>query len=489
MPLFTSLNPDRGAPRTCDNSNRKSHMRSYVARLMTLSLLAGWTAARSPAQSAMHVMARTGGLLPIGTWLSPGYGYIAAVGASDVQRYDLTRIGCVRAERVSRTYFRDVYGSATSVSTPDSMILERVPTRDPVVRLASLPTACRRPLKTTDVMANFDIFTETFSAHYPFFRERRVDWSRAVAAARTRLERARQRDSLFAVLRDLVRPLDDGHVSIVAGKDAFDPQSVLAPGVAPDGRPWSWRALRVSLRDHLQGAQTPLLEPARFAGNNRVMYGRLADDIGYLAVLAEGGWADGQTEDTPAMLHAATAALVLDSVFNSLGDVRGMVVDLRVNSGGFDAVALELASHFTDTTRLAYRKSVRPQGRETVPYDVLVVPASGRRWLVPVAVLTGPNTVSAGETAVLAFASFPHARLFGQPTRGMLSDAIPRTLPNGWEFTLSMEVARTPGGDVVELAGVQPAQLTPAPVNGAPAGLWDADLRAAQVWLRATVRR
>jgi C-terminal processing protease CtpA/Prc len=46
-----------------------------------------------------------------------------------------------------------------------------------------------------------------------------------------------------------------------------------------------------------------------------------------------------------------------------------------------------------------------------------------------------------------------------QHTQGALSDAIPKTLPNGWEFTLSIEVLTDARGQRYEVRGIQPDVL------------------------------
>jgi carboxyl-terminal processing protease len=454
-------------------------MRS-TAKLLCVSLvLTALTASNIRGASTVP----DGGVLPTGVWQSGGYGYVVSVDERNVQSFEISPAGCVRGERYSRVAFRDLYGIAEHGPADSVIVLVRAPTRDLLRRITALPAECRAPLSGASSLRNFDVFVSTFTAYYPFFALRGVDWETSVARARERVVGGGSQGELFAVLSDLVSPLDDGHVKIEAGSRSFEREGLRGPGNAPDGAPWSWRSIRVSLRDYLQGATTPLSAAASFAGNRRVLYGKMAGDIGYIAVLAEGGWREGQTEEAPAHEHTAAAAAVLDSILASLGTLGGVVVDLRVNSGGFDAVALELASRFTESSRVAYRKSVRQGDGESLAYDVTVEPSSRRRVTAPVAVLISANTVSAGETAALAFAALPHARLFGQPTRGILSDAIPKALPNGWSFTLSMEITRLPDGTLVEGRGVVPQEQTVAPESSAGDVMWGRDLRAALKWL------
>jgi carboxyl-terminal processing protease len=413
--------------------------------------------------------------LPSGVWQSEGYGYVAVVDPRRVRTFDISAAGCVRGPTYTLPDFHSYFGAAETAST-GTFVLNRPPSRDTVRQLERLPTSCSRPLKGSDRGRNIAVFAQTFAELYPFFEQRGVDWAAATQAARAKTD-----DDLFEVLAGMVRPLNDGHVTIAAGERSLDPETVSAPGAAPDGSAWGWKSLRSSLRDYVQGPETPLQAPAVLAGNRRVLYGRLPDGIGYLAPLAMGAWVEGQTDETASVEHVAAAVALMDQIVSELGDTRGMVVDLRLNSGGFDAVAMEIVSRFAAQRTLAFRKRV--PGSE--PYDVYLEPGKGRHFSGPVAVLIGDNTVSAGETAALAFASLPQAHLLGQPTRGILSDAIPKTLPNGWTYTLSVESVLTPEGVLAEVVGVQPDTVAPLPNTPAAGVLWGRDIQAASTWLKA----
>lgn len=413
-------------------------------------------------------------VLRAGVWHSEGYGYVAVVDRRRVRTFDLSAAGCVRGPTYTLSDFHNYFGRVTTESG-GNVVLSRSPTRDTVRELERLPTSCRRPLRVSDHNQNISIFAQTFAEFYPFFDERGVDWQAATNAARLRSD-----EDLFEVLTDMVQPLNDGHVTIAAGERSLDPETVSAPGAAPDGAPWAWRSLRASLRDYVQSAETPLQSPAILSGNRRVLYGRLAGNIGYFAPLAMGAWAEGQTEDTPSDQHAVAAASLMDQILNELSDARGMVIDLRLNSGGFDAVALEVVSRFAAQRTLAFRK----HAADGNVYDVYLEPSQSRGFDGPVVILIGDNTVSAGETAALAFASLPNAHLLGQPTRGILSDAIPKTLPNGWTYTLSIESVLTPEGALVEVVGVQPDEMTSSAEAPEPELLWGRDILAAAAWLR-----
>jgi C-terminal processing protease CtpA/Prc len=71
--------------------------------------------------------------------------------------------------------------------------------------------------------------------------------------------------------------------------------------------------------------------------------------------------------------------------------------------------------------------------------------------------LTGPSTVSAGETFTQALMGrTPHITRIGENTQGVFSDVLGRRLPNGWRFGLPNEVFLTPDGKAFDGPGIPP---------------------------------
>lgn len=412
---------------------------------------------------------------PNGVYESQGYGYVFKAEGKKIATYDVSSAGCVKGRVFTATEFYGFYG-APRLDAAGNGFLDRPPSRDSIRRIERLPEACAKFKKTTDTAVNLRHFAATFEAYYPFFAARGVDWSAATADASRRIADGAD---LFDTLVAMTAPLKDAHVSITAGKRAHDPDFIDAPGTAPGGEAWMRRTLRVSHRNYLQGPNTPLQTAAVFAGERRVLYGRTRSGLGYISILAQGGWGAGETEDVQPATHVKSAAIVLDAVLAVLADTPGIIIDLRANSGGFDALSLEVASRFADQERIAWRK----KDAASEPYDVRLAPGGAVRYRKPIAVLIGPNTVSAGESLAQSLGVLPHARLIGRPTHGAWSDAIPKTMPNGWTYTLSIESAFTPEGRLLEVAGVAPDETTDAPRDASDTELWGRDIAAAEAFL------
>lgn len=410
-------------------------------------------------------LAQTSSGLPTGVWENKAYGAVIEAG-DRITVYDISAAGCVEAQKFRDKDFAGFVGRVES-ATADSAVLVQYPTRMTLTRLPALPQACRHPLKTKDAAVNLTVFSQTFTELYPFFAERRTDWAALKAKAATDSD-------LFDALSGMATALNDGHVTLSSDDRDYIDASVVAPGKAPDGSAWTTPKLAANFRDYLQASRFG--GQAMIVANRKALYGKLPGNIGYIAILGEGNWRDG-IKEAPGADHVAATAEVLDKILADLNGVRGLIIDLRVNTGGHDAVALEIASRFADQARLIFRKAAG----KAAPYDVTITPSSRQRFVGPVAVLTSRNTVSAGETLALAMKAFPQVRLIGQPTRGILSDAIPKTLPNGWSYSLSIESYFTPAGDLVEVKGVEPHEvITPTADH-----LWDGEIDAALAWLKA----
>ena len=159
-----------------------------------------------------------------------------------------------------------------------------------------------------------------------------------------------------------------------------------------------------------------------------------------------------------AVLPAHTGVKVSDSlyvhtIFDFLQahlDARGVIVDLRGNTGGnmYPMIA-SVSPLLPDGIVLKFqsRKQTSPvwldyvMGSCQLPAESVVkFPSS-----TPVAILTDDHTGSSGEATLLCFRGLDNVRTFGAPTAGYASGNMSYTLSDGYLFaiTRSADVART----------------------------------------------
>jgi hypothetical protein len=80
-----------------------------------------------------------------------------------------------------------------------------------------------------DPEKNFEEFWQTFYQRYPFFEVRNVDWKKQHETYRAKVTSQTRDDELFDILCQMLAPLNDGHVSLIAqtsgdGKKRFTPE-------------------------------------------------------------------------------------------------------------------------------------------------------------------------------------------------------------------------------------------------------------------------
>ncbi|TVL92641.1 S41 family peptidase [Streptomyces sp. SAJ15] len=440
-------------------------LRSTTARALAATLSAGVLALPvlpgSPAQAANHALD--------GTWRMDGYGTVISVEGGRLQEYQTTAVSCVKGLTARRagggpggevryaTKGGDV-ARLRLVAGPDRARLHwdgSVGDRG-LRRLAKLPARCATNTAPKDPPATFDAFWQTFEENYPFFAAKGVDWHAVRDRYRPRVRPDTTGPELFAIFSDMLRPLYDAHVSLAdpVSRRRF---SQLRPGTDPISEEVDAEAKAHTLRHELRGA------PVREFAAGRITYADLPGGKGYLRVSGFGGYT-GEGGDDGYAANRAELDKALDAVFTpeSTARLRGLVLDLRINGGGSDALALGIAERLTDRPHFAYAKRARNHPddptRHTRPQRVTVRPAPGAAsYTGPVAVLTGGSTFSAGETLTQALMNRPGRTIrVGEPTQGVFSDVLVRTLPNGWSLGLPNEEYLTRDGRTFDGPGIPP---------------------------------
>ena len=410
------------------------------------------------------------GATPDGVWRSDGYGSFIEIQGDTLKAYELTSISCLP----SMTATRKPAGNGEIVFGAEDELFRFIPgapgdearlhvdgaASDIVLhRAAAKPKLCDQPPPDTP-QSNYAIFWQTYAENYAFFDLRHIDWQSADRKFRPQVTAATTPAQLFDILQQMIEPLDDAHTSIFARRlKNFHGRRPDPNHLTPD----EW----VKAND--------LMETKYISGklqsfcNGHVQFGMLGETTGYLRVNSFSGYANG---GYLAELHALEDAL--DAGFRDSKNLRALVIDVRRNSGGSDPLGFEIASRLTAAKYLAYRKVTRnnPDGplHFTDPQESWVVPSSRPGFRGPVVLLTGPDTISAGETFTMALMERqPRVTRIGQNTQGVFSDVLGRTLPNGWRFGLPNEVYLTRDGKAFDGPGVPPDVPLPS---------WKADLAA-----------
>ncbi|MCP4047881.1 MAG: hypothetical protein GY732_18055 [Gammaproteobacteria bacterium] len=139
-----------------------------------------------------------------------------------------------------------------------------------------------------------------------------------------------------------------------------------------------------------------------------------------------------------------------NTAMESFLGAKGIIIDLRGNSGGIDAMALSMMGWLTPNEWVAGR--IRTRSNET-PMIVLPRP---RVYEGPVAVLTDGLTGSSAEFVAVALQEKKRAHIVGTLTKGESLPAEYVTLPNGDVFLYAVMDFVTGEGKRLEGIGVAP---------------------------------
>ncbi|MBD0695030.1 hypothetical protein BG452_18815 [Streptomyces sp. CBMA123] len=442
-------------------------------------------AAGAPGQNRAQAQGRQGGPLE-GVWRMDGYGTVVSIDGGRLTTYDVTAHSCVPGW-VTATQagppgpdgtVRYVMGNNAVALTPKgrNRAVDReeggVGTKD-LNRIPALPPLCTTPAPN-DPLAVFDRFWEDFEENYPFFAAKGIDWHAVRDEQRRRITPATTTEQLQDVLVDMLRPLGDAHTGLARIVDG-QPTPVFG-----GRRPGSTVRTKELTTRAGQAVAAQLTGPEQLFAGGKLGVGRLPDDVGYLRVGSFDGYTDGDYRSQVAELDRALDALLADP-----DRLSGLVVDVRLNGGGSDALGLHIAARLTDRPYLAYRKVARDDPadptRFTRPVPVPVQPSDGEHFTGPVALLTSSISASAAETFAQALMGrSPHVTRIGENTQGVYSDVLIKPLSPDFAVVLPNEEYLTRDGTTFDGPGITPDLRTPVYSPEELAALKDSALSTAR---------
>jgi hypothetical protein len=371
-----------------------------------------------------------------GLWQSEGYGLLLDVGSA-IDVYEYTGVSCGLVAGASSRGSGEILGLAG-----DRLILTETGRTIFFDRIEVFPPACNEPFRSEDPVDSFAVLVASMEEHYAFFELRDPDWSDRAAAAAAEVNPDLEDAALLTVFQDLLRPLGDAQVRISGpGRDLI-PEGAWSAGTPTAGLS--------SLADRIRTGQVPGLSDIEIAGDRAVVGGWLPENVGYLAINQLAGF------DADVGAEERKLADALFSQLSRFADADALVVDLRINRGGRESLAMLTASRFVAEDTVVATRSVRVGGtdRYVDGGEVVTRPLPTGPYPARLAVLVGPGTSGAGELLALALREVPGATMVGAPTAGSLSPLLVRELPNEWTLGLSHQRVLDADGVLWEGVGI-----------------------------------
>lgn len=280
---------------------------------------------------------------------------------------------------------------------------------------------------------NFQALWQDFDEHYGAFEPKKINWKATYHQFQPKIKDTMSNRTFFDVCSQMLDVLNDNHVYLRPTKET--------------GLPWYNGGIlgKTKVQDYNKQVALSYLSSHKKL-NASIEYGTFPNNIGYIKLLA--------FDENIDTYHDA-----MDKVLTELKNSKGIIIELRENSGGEDRVAQYIANRFATQRKLSFTVSLRNGPKYTDFSDPIVFytkPEGDFQYTKPVIVLTNLSTFSSGETFVLAMLQNSNVKIVGGVTGGALSDAVKRELPNGWLYRLPIADVRDASGRNLEGIGIEP---------------------------------
>lgn len=410
----------------------------------------------------------------IGVWQETGYGQYLDIGEEQVIRYEASNDSCIKTHTFSREESLSKLNlTVTSIDENKFSAYKGTNSNAPITmdKATALPASCDTPLINTPT----NIINHLISmadAYYSFFETRNIDWAAVSAQAKNAVTDDMSDQELGEVIYQVLSVLEDGHVAVY-----FNPIDLLAPEIDYDYLEATYQAESLMSKIIAEHEDLQIEQPLEdyyseqtgiFFGislgafdniknhNGKIFWGE-KNNIGYILVgeLAgfdpENAGSSFSEADNPAP-HLAALNVVLDEVIEDLQHTNGIILDLRLHTGGTTEFDRAVAKRFIDQD-IHYGSFSAPAGEST---DLNISPYDGALFTQKTVMITSKYVQSSAEDLVMVLKEDFNTTQVGQATQGMFSDMLWLNLPNQWAFSLSNQVWLDKDGKSWESEGLQP---------------------------------
>ena len=289
-----------------------------------------------------------------------------------------------------------------------------------LIVLAFAFTSCERAFMEQDEPSNpvnvFDYLWNQVDQQYAFFDVKNIDWDSVREVYRPMVNENMSNDSLFRVCAAMLNTLQDGHTNLISGFDVSRNDSVYYKMYAEKNIDENVVLLNyLTVNHHTTGS---FMHNA--VRNGAVAYIRYSSFSDYIS---EGS---------------------LKYLVNRYKNCKGMVIDLRQNSGGSISNIAALLSIFDNHKQPLYQCQAKSGSAHDAFADAVTVCAAdssilgkNNAYTKPVAVLIDRGSYSATSFFAICTMAYDNIRLFGDYTGGGLGLPNGGVLPNGWTYRFS----------------------------------------------------
>lgn len=407
-----------------------------------------------------------------GVWQSIGSGTIIEIDQDIYTAYDITAISCLEITHSKVSEF----DNSIKLDNDTLRITKGVLTYN-YIKIDELPNRCFREWSEedkNDPISNFEIFAKTIEEHYAFFDINNIEWESLYKQQKFKIDSNSSPYELYTVLEETLALLNDNHGYLEASNEFYEQyeeeleedneKNAANDQLAEYG---DFQIANIVTKHYLVEDMTK--------DSWLINWGKMQNNIGYIQIKAMWLYADLKLDQSKVEsngfvdtyvnafhklnesayieLERQGVSAIFDRIMNDLSDSDKIIIDIRFNGGGQDAVTFEILKRFNEMNRHVASQKLR-DGSSFTKAQQLYLDMADAPYTKPTYVLTSTQTGSAAESFALATMAIPHMKRIGSNTSGAMSTALEKKLPNGWHFALSNELFMDTYGNNYENIGV-----------------------------------
>jgi len=282
-----------------------------------------------------------------------------------------------------------------------------------------------RPLTREEALDQFQTLWNTFDTDYPGFSIRpEIDWNAVKKQFEPEFAEIRDSGSFAALAAEMLKPLKDRHVWI---RESGMPVPVYVPDIQIHFNHGSLEAMF-----RVEGTE------------NGILWGVNSDRIGYIMIQA---WQrDGIVDD-------------VDQVLERMRNTRGLIIDVRMNGGGSEPLARDVAGRFVSEPGIyAYNTFKTGSGHDDLSdmQPRQVSPRGPWQYRRPVILLIDEPCLSSNESFICMMTLSDTVTTMGYQTGGSSGNPAFHELPCGIAFSVPQWVDYLPDKTPLEGNGIVP---------------------------------
>uniref|UniRef100_K3WWL8 Tail specific protease domain-containing protein n=1 Tax=Globisporangium ultimum (strain ATCC 200006 / CBS 805.95 / DAOM BR144) TaxID=431595 RepID=K3WWL8_GLOUD len=351
--------------------------------------------------------------------------------------------------------------------------------------LEVMHTIFARITYSNDPVFNFRTFWIGMRDRYAFMELRQVDWNFVHQLFGDAMQPSTSEDDLWIALQESISLCNDSSLSISRG-GGFVTRGKTLSATSAAAKQYEQAALAVIERNHLT-------DGGRHIANHFVCGIMNAETspgwrIGYICLNSMAGFVDfpmpradslvpsWSASQDPVVIYEGKSNVVvpeiydlesmrwaLEAILKSLGDIDGLILDLRFNQGGGSLLSsLSVASYFAGAKRsVAFSIDEKLPGGNTQRFSKpkkYYIPNTSRsfRYRGPLVVLQSQYTRGTAELLCLSLRKRVHTCSVGSTTAGSLSSTRKLRLPNYWTVEIPHQRCFSADGELFEGVGIPP---------------------------------